>query len=436
MSQFFGKLARGLGWGPQPTKVNNVNWNDYANRTFTFVEGTFIIVSLAEDDIKEDPNLTYELIIHKEINNSRNAYSYLNVAEDNEGLYPLNVAVENENEKVIGALIAAGAALDVADKSGNTPLHIAATKSVAVIQALKVKYHHILNKKNHAQETPLLLAAQCSKLENVKYLIQLGANVNHKVLRNRIQCIVTLLCRGATANCADLEGTTPLHLAAAQCSTTLVQACGLRAVCQVTLSACSDGCLDEGNFNGVPLYEKPLLRSRWIMDEQLSSAQIAESIRQVLGRWQVTNCSNSQRTGRVLCLDGGGIKGLVMTQMLFVIQEMLGKPIRECFDWISGTSTGGFLALMLCSEFSSHTSKNGQEKVFVGGRPYEAGPLEEILMKEFGEDTMMSSIKSPRVMVTSTLADRLPPDLHLFRNYESPMSVLELSTVFYRSILV
>ena len=60
----------------------------------------------------------------------------------------------------------------------------------------------------------------------------------------------------------------------------------------------------------------------------------------------------------------------------------------------------------------------------MGGRPYEAGPLEEILIKEFGEDTVMSTIKSPRVMVTSTLADRLPPDLHLFRNYESPMSVL------------
>lgn len=47
-------------------------------------------------------------------------------------------------------------------------------------------------------------------------------------------------------------------------------------------------------------------------------------------------------------MDGGGIKGLVMTQMLFVLEEMLGKPIQECFDWISGTSTGGFLALMVC----------------------------------------------------------------------------------------
>ncbi|XP_069951966.1 85/88 kDa calcium-independent phospholipase A2 isoform X3 [Cherax quadricarinatus] len=610
MSQFFGKLARGLGWGPQPTKVNTINWSDYASRTFTFIEGPFIIVSLAEDDIKEDPNLAFELIIHKEVNSSRNAYSllrtcteneakgayeayqrillplvdscgkevlshsvlqkvldthrehpswhvahitahfaflealkneevlkYLNVPDETDGLYPLHVAIENENDKVIGALVAAGAALDVTDNNGNTPVHIAASKSVAVIQALKVKHHPVLNKKNHAQETPLLIAAQYSKLENIKCLIQLGTNINHReevlnsvdnhsywekvdklvlskeisskdlhkggsllhwvktrelmdlcldmdcdadlknnanqtplhvlVLRNRIQCIVTLLCRGAKANCADLEGTTPLHLAAAQCSTTLVQAFivfggEINAVnkkgetprhlaasckvddkikaaerdkviyllhtvgakrCQIKLAECSDGCMDEGNFNGVPLYEKPLLRSRWIMDEHLSSRQIAESI-----RWQVTNRSRQQRTGRVLCLDGGGIKGLVMTQMLFVIQEMLGKPIQECFDWISGTSTGGFLALMLCSGKSVQDVQslyyNLKEKVFVGGRPYEAGPLEEILMKEFGEDTMMSSIKSPRVMITSTMADRLPPDLHLFRNYESPMSVL------------
>lgn len=55
-------------------QVNSVNWSDYANRAFTFVEDPFIIAPLADDDIKEDPNLAYELIIHKEINSSRNAY--------------------------------------------------------------------------------------------------------------------------------------------------------------------------------------------------------------------------------------------------------------------------------------------------------------------------------------------------------------------------
>ncbi|KAK3864297.1 hypothetical protein Pcinc_030012 [Petrolisthes cinctipes] len=614
MSQFLGKLARGLGWGPQPTKVSSVNWSEYGNRTFVVVEEPFIIVPLAEDDLREDPNLAFELIIHKEFNNSRNAYSLLrtcteeeacramdsyrrilvplvescgkevlstnvlqkildfhrerptwhsahittqfaflealkneevlsllNTGEEQEGLFPLHVAVENENEKVISALVTAGATLDVTDNTGNTPLHLAAAKSIPVIQALKVRQNPVLNKRNNAGETPLLEAAQANKLDIIKHLIHMGANLNHQeqllqrddndnkeywdkidklllskdisskdlhkggsllhwvktreltdlcldlgcdpdltnslnqtplqvlVSRGRIQCIVTLLCRGAKANCADLDGTTPLHMAAAQCSTTLVQAfivfgCEINALnkrgetarhlavacraddkvkaaerdrviyllhtvgakrCQVKLAACSDGCVEEGNFNGVPLYEKPLLRSRWILDEQLSRRQISDAI-----RWQVRSGEGKAvgRTGRVLCLDGGGIKGLVMTQMLFVMEEVLGQPIRECFDWISGTSTGGFLALMICSGKSVQDVQslyyNLKERVFVGGRPYEAGPLEDILIKEFGEDTVMSSIKKPRVMVTSTLADRLPPDLHLFRNYEAPMSVM------------
>lgn len=59
---------------PLLLQVNSINWSDYANRAFTFVEGPFIIAPLADDDVKEDPNLAFELIIHKEINSSRNAY--------------------------------------------------------------------------------------------------------------------------------------------------------------------------------------------------------------------------------------------------------------------------------------------------------------------------------------------------------------------------
>lgn len=42
------------------------------------------------------------------------------------------------------------------------------------------------------------------------------------------------------------------------------------------LTSCSDGCLDEGNLNGVPSYEKLLIRSRWIMDETLIDEQITD----------------------------------------------------------------------------------------------------------------------------------------------------------------
>ena len=48
---------------------------------------------------------------------------------------------------------------------------------------------------------------------------------------------------------------------------------------------------------------------------------------------------------QVLCLDGGGIRGLVLIQLLSAIEEAAGVPIKELFDWIGGTSTGGLLAL-------------------------------------------------------------------------------------------
>lgn len=50
---------------------------------------------------------------------------------------------------------------------------------------------------------------------------------------------------------------------------------------------------------------------------------------------------------RLLCLDGGGIKGLVLIQMLIALEREAGQPIRELFDWVAGTSTGGILALAI-----------------------------------------------------------------------------------------
>lgn len=52
---------------------------------------------------------------------------------------------------------------------------------------------------------------------------------------------------------------------------------------------------------------------------------------------------------RILSLDGGGVRGIVEAVVLKNIEEQLGKPIYQIFDFIAGTSTGGLIALGLVS---------------------------------------------------------------------------------------
>ena len=58
---------------------------------------------------------------------------------------------------------------------------------------------------------------------------------------------------------------------------------------------------------------------------------------------------------RILCLDGGGLKGLIMIEVLIRIEQLTQKKITELFDWIVGTSTGGVIALgLVYGEWSMH----------------------------------------------------------------------------------
>lgn len=100
--------------------------------------------------------------------------------------------------------------------------------------------------------------------------------------------------------------------------------------------------------------------------------------------------------GRLLCLDGGGIRGLVLIQTLLEIESILKKPVIECFDWVAGF------------------------------RPYNSEGLENILKDCLGPETVMADIDRPKLMITGVLADRKPVDLHLFRNYESPSELLDV----------
>lgn len=50
---------------------------------------------------------------------------------------------------------------------------------------------------------------------------------------------------------------------------------------------------------------------------------------------------------RILSIDGGGIKGVLPAAFLATIEEATGKSVVDHFDLISGTSTGGIIAIGL-----------------------------------------------------------------------------------------
>ena len=64
-----------------------------------------------------------------------------------------------------------------------------------------------------------------------------------------------------------------------------------------------------------------------------------------LKRLQACKSERQKRGVRVLCLDGGGVRGLVELEILRQIEETLGGEITELFDYIAATSTGGIITL-------------------------------------------------------------------------------------------
>lgn len=54
-----------------------------------------------------------------------------------------------------------------------------------------------------------------------------------------------------------------------------------------------------------------------------------------------------QNKKRILSIDGGGIKGVLAAAFLEAVEEATGKRTSEHFDLITGTSTGGIIALGL-----------------------------------------------------------------------------------------
>jgi patatin-like phospholipase/acyl hydrolase len=65
----------------------------------------------------------------------------------------------------------------------------------------------------------------------------------------------------------------------------------------------------------------------------------------------------TDRPLKVVCLDGGGMRGLFTAAFIAGLEDVLKRPLIDCVDLLVGTSTGGLIALGLAS------SRSGSEMV-------------------------------------------------------------------------
>ncbi|XP_048356849.1 85/88 kDa calcium-independent phospholipase A2 isoform X2 [Sphaerodactylus townsendi] len=373
---------------------------------------------------------------------------------DKNGDTVFHYAIQGNNPKIIELLgRRSTASLDHLNNQGLTPMHLACQlgKDEAVMSLLKVeakgstlgplgfpihtamKYsqkrcakalldmdvHQVQYKDPRHGATPLHWAKNA---EMAQLLIEYGCEVNTPsmtgesalhiaVQRGRFDCAMVLLTHGAETNTKGKDGNTPLHLAMKQDHLDMIKAL-------VVFGAVVDVPNDFGETPG-------LLAARTSKGFQ-DVIHISAALSTLLKAPDVTDSAAEKKRTQdcLLSLDGGGVRGLVLIQFLIAIEKIAGKPIRELFDWIAGTSTGGILALSVAQgkpmDYMRCLYFRMKDEVFRGSRPYESEPLEEFLKKEFGEYTKMTDFKKPRVMLTATLCDRQPAELHLFRNYNPP----------------
>jgi len=140
---------------------------------------------------------------------------------------------------------------------------------------------------------------------------------------------------------------------------------------------------------------------------------------------------------RVLVMDGGGSKGLFTLEVLRYIEIACGRPIRECFDLIVGTSIGAFIAgsiaagktidqmeeqfnRLVSTIANAHPTPRSMLTRLLWGHVLDGASMEELLHEFFGETTMADLPASPHVLLLAGDAREFIPHPFLIRNRPVP----------------
>ncbi|XP_003744249.1 calcium-independent phospholipase A2-gamma [Galendromus occidentalis] len=143
---------------------------------------------------------------------------------------------------------------------------------------------------------------------------------------------------------------------------------------------------------------------------------------------------------RILSIDGGGVRGLLVIEVLRQLEKCTGKKISELFDYVVGVSTGAILVgilttlqkdLDVCDDLYRNMSSTvfqqsswwGTGKLVWNHAYYDTSQWQDILKQLYGDVRLYHSSRNenvPKVGILSAVVNKQQLVPFLFRNYQLP----------------
>jgi uncharacterized protein len=130
---------------------------------------------------------------------------------------------------------------------------------------------------------------------------------------------------------------------------------------------------------------------------------------------------------RILTIDGGGVRGIIPAVLLAALERQTGRPTRETFDFVAGTSTGAVLAAGIAAGIPAerivalYAQRSGEVfrsvplisglRRLVTGSLYDAGTLHELIRDELGpeaRDWALNDAPIDLLVTAKRLEDGMP----------------------------
>ncbi|KAL5484164.1 hypothetical protein EMCRGX_G020615 [Ephydatia muelleri] len=337
-------------------------------------------------------------------------------ATNEDGKAAIHCAFEKNNPEMVTHLIESGAdiAMPVNDEEGSNSLHLAAqNNSFLSIEAAhhrkkeflmqyndyKLERENALNAPNRKGFTPLMIAVRNGFLDSTVSLLAAEANPN-------VQHMDT--------------GNTALHYAANQGNVILVKALVAFGADFAIQNKEGKSPLDEACMASEGDHEACVKVLQEIMDLTKEAHDLYADVPKVP--------QMPPDAVFLLCLDGGGVRGLLSLQILLAIRNRMKHiqpdcaPFQDYFDYVAGTSIGGLIALSSCALKASLEAGRAAifkvvDEVFSTPRTFTVDVSDDIAKDTFGIDMKITDFNTPRVVVHTVEANTNPPTLLKIKNF-------------------